>query len=171
MRKTIFGVMAAALLWAAPAADAQTVVVKGALSGGNEVTTVSTGAHGMATVTLNRATGEISWTVDVYNLPTGVVGAHIHVAADRVNGPVIVNFPITAGVSGDFRIEGSATTFTANAGLGINSMDDLMFAIASGNAYVNVHTQTNPAGEIRGQLCPASAAANLFNGVALCTTP
>jgi CHRD domain len=171
MRMTIFGVMTAALLAAAPLAQAQTMTLKAQLSGGNEVVGVSTGAHGSATVTLNRATGEITWVVDVYNLPTGLVGAHIHVAADRTNGPVIVNFPITNGISGDFRIEGRSTTFNANAALGINSADDLLFAIASGNSYVNVHSQTNPGGEIRGQLCPTSASANVFNGIALCTIP
>ena len=50
-------------------------------------------------------------------------------------------------------------------------MEDLLFSAAAGAAYVNVHTQTNGGGEIRGQLCPASAGANTFSGIALCTIP
>ena len=36
----------------------------------------------------------------------------------------------------------------------INSMEDAIQAIVNGNSYVNIHTQTFPAGEIRGQLVP-----------------
>jgi hypothetical protein len=156
----------------APQAQENTVVVKANLHGGNEVPGVSTGAHGFATVTLNRSTGEVSWVVDVYNLPTGVTAAHIHVSPPGVNGPVVVNFnPQPTGVSGDFRIQGSATTIAPAPALGILTMEDLMFAVASGNAYVNVHTQTNGGGEIRGQTCPESAAANTFSGISLCHPP
>jgi hypothetical protein len=38
------------------------------------------------------------------------------------------------------------------AAQGINTFTDAINAIFSGNAYVNVHTVTNPTGEIRGQL-------------------
>ncbi len=35
---------------------------------------------------------------------------------------------------------------------GIRSADDLFQAILGGNSYVNVHSQVNPGGEVRGQL-------------------
>jgi hypothetical protein len=172
----LFGLVTTALVAATvvtpQAQDDNVVVVRANLHGGNEVPGVSTGAHGFATVTLNRSTGEVSWVVDVYNLPTGVTAAHIHVSPPGVNGPVVVNFnPQPTGVSGDFRIQGSSTTIAPAPALGILTMDDLMFAVASGNAYVNVHTQAFGGGEIRGQTCPASAAANTFSGISLCTNP
>jgi hypothetical protein len=172
----LFGLMTCALVGftaAAPnAQNADIVTVKALLSGANEVPGVSTGAHGTATVSLNRTTGEVTWVVDVFNLPTGIVAAHIHVAAPGTNGPVVVDFrPQPTLVSQDFRIEGRSTTINPAPASGILSMEDLMFSAASGAAYVNVHTQANGGGEIRGQLCPTSASANTFSGVALCTIP
>jgi hypothetical protein len=85
---------------------------------------------------------------------------------------VVVNFnPQPTGISGDFRLEGKASTIAPAPASGVLTMDDLMFSVAAGAAYVNVHTQTNGGGEIRGQTCPTSAAANTFSGIALCTIP
>ena len=42
--------------------------------------------------------------------------------------------------------------FVARPAIGINTMQDAIQAILNGNAYVNIHTQQFPAGEIRGQL-------------------
>lgn len=156
-------------------AEAQNrVTVRAMLGGGNEVPGVSAGAHGEALVTVDRAAGTIDYEVNIYGLPTGVVASHIHSGTAGVNGPVVINFPIAAvGQSGSFQIKGSAraSEMVMRPESGIRSFDDIAFAIASGAAYVNVHTQANPGGEIRGQLCPTTAAANTFNGVALCTTP
>lgn len=176
MRTIVVGVagLAVSCLMAAPASAQQMVTVKALLSGAYEVPAVSAGAHGVAVVTVNRATGEVSWTIDVYNLPTGIVGGHIHAGAEGVNGPIIIGFPIAnVGQSGAFQLKGSAraSELMVRPASGINSFDDAAFAMASGAAYVNLHTQANPGGEIRGQLCPTSAAANVFNGIALCTVP
>lgn len=172
----LFGLVTCALVGVTAtspkAQGADVVVVKALLSGANEVPGVSTGAHGAATVTLNRTTGEVSWVVDIYNLPTGITASHIHIAAPGTNGPVVLNFnPQPTGVSGDFRIAGKSSTINPAPALGILTMDDFMFSVAAGAAYVNVHTQANGGGEIRGQTCPRSALANTFNGIALCTQP
>jgi hypothetical protein len=73
-----------------------------------------------------------------------------------VAGPVVIDFPAIAGRLGDFTVTfrvGEAS-FRANAAIGINTIDDVIQAVAVGNAYVNIHTTTNPGGEIRGQLVP-----------------
>ena len=156
---------------AASAHAQQQVTVRAMLGGNQENPPVSAGAHGDATVTVNRATQQIDYEVNIYNLPTGIVGAHIHVGTAGVNGPIIINFPVVAvGQSGAFQLKGSAraSELMVRAEQGIRSFDEAAFAIASGAAYVNVHTQANPGGEIRGQLCPGPNG-NPFNGVVLCT--
>jgi hypothetical protein len=172
----LFGLVTCALVGVTAttpwAQDADLVTVKALLSGADEVPGVSTGSYGTATVTLNRTTREVSWVVDVYNLPTGLTASHIHVAAPGTNGPIVVDFrPQPLGISGDFRFEGRSSTIAPAPASGVLVMDDLLFSAAAGAAYVNVHTQTNGGGEIRGQLCPTSAAANTFSGIALCTLP
>ena len=160
---------------AATAAQAQSrVTVRAMLGGGNEVPAVSAGAHGEAVVTIDRAAGTIDYEVNIFNLPSGIVASHIHAGTAGVNGPIVINFPVAAvGQSGAFQLKGSAraSELIQRPESGVRSFDDVAFAIASGAAYVNVHTQANPGGEIRGQLCPETAAANVFNGVALCTNP
>jgi hypothetical protein len=169
MRRIFFGTMAAVLLLAGSAA-AQTITLTAKLTGGAEApTAVNTGAHGFATVTINRATGEVTWVIDVYNYPTGLTASHIHVGSPGTAGPIIVDFaPANVGQSGSFRYTGSTTTVRPAADKGIRSMEEAMFAIAAGNTYVNVHSQANPGGEIRGQLCAASAEANTISGISVC---
>lgn len=158
--------------WLVPsAAHAQVVTVTAQLTGAEETPTIiNTGAVGNATITIDRAAQKITYRVNVYNLPSGLTASHIHVGPPGITGPIIFNFAVTQNVSNDFAIVGEVTAadLVARAAQGINSFEDAIFAIASGNAYVNVHSSVNPGGEIRGQLCPASAKDNLFNGTALC---
>lgn len=98
--------------------------------------------------------------------------AHIHLAAAGVNGPIVVwLFPSTAPVAGPLgvgRLDGvlAQGTFTAADLVGTlkgHALSELIAAMRSGGAYVNVHTNdgiaptnTGPGdlagGEIRGQL-------------------
>lgn len=135
-------------------AQAQTFTFTADLNGGNEVPGVVTGAGGTATVTLDTAANTVSWVIDVYNLPSGVTAGHIHAGSPGVAGPTIVNFTVVANTSNDFRISGSAgvSGLTLRTAQGIGSWDDFEQAMLNGDCYVNVHTQVNPGGEIRGQL-------------------
>lgn len=142
-----------ALLFSAQA-QAQTFTLTADLSGGNEVPGVVTGSGGTATVTLNATTNELTWVIDIYNLPTGVTASHIHAGSPGVAGPVVINLPVVATTSNDFRISGSAnlSTLSARPAQGINSVDDVKQMLLNEDGYVNVHSQGNPGGEIRGQL-------------------
>jgi len=108
-------------------ADAQTTMTLTAnLSGSNEAPAVAaTGAGGTATVVFNLTADTATWTVDVYNLPTGITAGHIHVGGVGVAGPVVINFTVNATQSNDFRISGTAgvTGLVARAAQGINSWD------------------------------------------------
>jgi hypothetical protein len=135
-------------------AQAQALNFTAALSGGNEVPGVSTGSAGTATVSLNQATGVVTYRIDVYNMPVGTTAAHFHVGAAGVAGPVVINFTVVTNISNDFAITGtaSATDLVPRAAQGINSWDDFVQALQLGNVYANVHSTNNPGGEIRGQV-------------------
>jgi hypothetical protein len=118
-----------------------------------------TGAVGLATVAVDPVAEEISVTLALFNFSTGTTAGHIHVAPRGIAGPVVINFPIPTGRTGDlpltFRVGASA--FVARPEIGIATMADAIQAIVGGGAYVNIHTSQFPAGEIRGQLVPIPA--------------
>ena len=135
-------------------AQAQTLNFTAALSGGNEIPGVVTGSAGTATISLNQATGVVTYRIDVFNMPVGTTAGHFHVGAPGVAGPVVVNFTIPANISNDFGVTGtaSATDLVPRAAQGINSWEDFLQALMLGNIYANVHSTNNPGGEIRGQV-------------------
>ena len=109
------------------------------LTGLQEVPSVKTAATGQADVTLDTATGIITWKLTIKNLSGPPVAAHIHgPAMPGANAGVLIGFKV-----GEAPITGSAV-------LTPQQMADLM----AGKYYVNVHTAQNKPGEIRGQLQP-----------------
>jgi hypothetical protein len=137
-------------------AQAQRITLTAELSGANETPApgILTGAFGFAVVIVDIPTTTVSWTVDVFNMPSGTNNAHIHVGGPGIAGPTVINIPFPAGISNDYRLTGSATS--ATAGLrpdqGLRSWDDVLQSIVGGQTYVNVHSAVNGGGEIRGQL-------------------
>jgi hypothetical protein len=147
--------VATVLLGAAGTAQAQQIRFTAALSGANEAPAqILTGAFGNATVTLDVGAQSVSWSIDVFNLPSGINNAHFHVGGPGVAGPTVVNIPFTANQSNDFNLSGSATSANLNVrgDQGIRSWDDFLQALQGGQVYINIHTQVNGGGEIRGQV-------------------
>jgi hypothetical protein len=155
MRRVVVMLAATILLGAtAGAAEAQTIRFTAALAGTNETPPVLTGAFGNATVALDTATQTVTWSIDVFNLPSGVTAAHFHVGGPGVAGPTVVTIPVTPNQSNDFNLSGSATSanLTVRGDQGIRSWDDFMQSLQGGQTYINVHTAVNGGGEIRGQV-------------------
>jgi hypothetical protein len=92
----------------------------------------------------------IDYEVGAQLIP-GVTSVHIHSGAPGATGTQIVTlFSTTSPISpaGSFT-SGSMHASNLPAGLTLESLKTLL---ASGNAYVDVHTTANPGGELRGQI-------------------
>ncbi len=96
-------------------------------------------ARGTFTAAADRtATGAtLQWRLTFSNLSGNATAAHIHTGAKGLAGPVAVALcgPCASGATGTASVDQA-----------------LLSTIQSGGAYVNVHTPTNPAGEIRAQV-------------------
>lgn len=121
------------------------------LHGGEEVPPVDTNAQGQVIVKFN-SDGSLSYKVIVANIKNVRV-AHIHCGVVGVSGPIGVTLygGPTVTTNG---ILAQATVTAPDAGnaCGWETIGDVLAAAQSGGAYVNVHTDANPPGEIRGQL-------------------
>jgi hypothetical protein len=169
MRKILWicALAASAILFQGTLASAQTsVIMRTTMTGGEETPNiVLSGAVGTAEIAVDPVNQEITVQLRVFNLPTGSTASHIHIGPKGVSGPVVIDFPIGTGRTGDFTLnfrvhEGAA--FHPRPEIGIVTFADALQAIAGGNAYVNVHTSTFPGGEIRGQLSVADPNTPVF---------
>ena len=108
------------------------------LNGSQEVPPVQTSATGAGTITVNDDK-PVSGSVTT----KGVKGtmAHIHEAAPGQNGGVAI--PLTKKGDNEWAVPDGAK---------LN--DEQYKAFKAGNLYVNVHSDANKGGEIRGQLKP-----------------
>ncbi|MBI4777251.1 MAG: CHRD domain-containing protein [Deltaproteobacteria bacterium] len=116
-----------------------TITTRTALNGGEENPPVLTEGAAMGVMVVNTQTRAIEGTVLIRGL-SDVTVAHIHEGAVGVNGPIII--PLTG--DGDIRVVPPDTFLT----------EEQFQSFLSGGLYVNVHTETNPGGEIRGQISP-----------------
>ena len=152
---------AAATLFQGTSASAQTAVfLRATLTGGEETPTpVLTGAVGTVEIGVDTVNQEIAVQMHVFNLSAGSTASHIHIGPKGVSAPVVIDFPIGAGRTGDFTLvfrvhDGPA--FHARPEIGIFTFADALQAISGGNGYANVHSSAFPGGEIRGQLAPSA---------------
>lgn len=83
---------------------------------------------------------------------TGITMAHIHSGARGVAGPIVVTLFLPGSPTGNVNGSFASGTLDASNLPAATSLDALKTLLASGNAYVNVHTTANQSGEIRGQV-------------------
>ena len=140
------------------------------LDGYQEVTAVSTPARGAFWAKLSRDGMSLEYKLSYSRLSGDVRFSHIHFGRSRTNGGVIVflcqtdSGPDPLGLAPMCVQEGSVSgTVTADnvvgpGGQGVDpgEFEELVRAMRAGATYVNLHTSTFPAGELRGQIGQAS---------------
>jgi CHRD domain len=127
----------AALLAFASPTYAETMKFKADLKGASEVPPNQSAGTGTVTAMYDTASKQLSWKGSYAGLSGPATAAHFHgpAPAGQNSGVAVAIKPATSP------FEGSATLTDAQA-------TDLM----GGNWYVNVHTDANKGGEVRGQL-------------------
>jgi hypothetical protein len=85
-----------------------------------------------------------------------VTAAHLHLGAVGETGPVVVDLLAIGERNRNANrlrfLEGEVTAANLLGPLQGKPLDVLSQAIKDGNVYINVHTEQNPSGDIRGQL-------------------
>jgi hypothetical protein len=132
------------------------------LTGGEEVPPVETQASGTAQFQM-LAENAMSYTVNATEIQ-GVTAGHIHTGNPGENGDVLVTL-----FSYDPSQDGVAETGTITADdlegpMTGSPLSDLMNAMEDGGTYINIHTEQNPDGEIRGQIYDVSEIGSLSLG-------
>jgi hypothetical protein len=138
---TVACLASSGLLFLNARADEQPTQFQASLDGAHEVPPTKSSGTGKMQGTLNRADKTLDYTVTYRDLSGPAVAAHFHGPADPgANAGIVV--PLQAPLTSP--IKGKAT-------LTDQQMDELL----ANKLYVNIHTQQNPGGEIRGQVVKA----------------
>jgi CHRD domain len=129
------------------AQEPMTVTVN--LTGNEEVPPVQTEATGVAEFT-PMGMDSIGYSVNATNIE-GVTMGHIHQGAKGENGPVVVTLFNYDTPMNEVSENGTITADKLEGPMTGMQIPDLAAAGANGTLYVNIHTEQNPNGEIRGQ--------------------
>lgn len=140
------------------------------MTGGQVVPAATTSARGEARFTLDPASGDYRFGLDVTGIDITEIaekdkagGLHVHNAPAGANGPLVVNLAydrdgLEAPSFGAFSLTASGNV------AGPLSVAAFADALSAGELYVALHSETFLAGEIRGQLqaVPVPGALVLF---------
>ena len=127
-----------ALMFAATPVFADTVAYKADLKGSAEVPANDSKGTGALDANYDTASKKFSWTITYSGLTGSATAAHFHgPAAAGANAPPVV--PLTGALTSP--IKGDATLTEAQ-------LADLQ----AGRWYLNIHTDANKGGELRGQV-------------------
>jgi hypothetical protein len=114
------------------------VCLRADLDGASEAPPVTTDATGEGIFILTPDRTQLLYDIAYDDLSSAENGAHLHQAHPGVDGPIAFNLPANNPKQGSIEITKEQAA-----------------AFERGEYYVNIHTTTNPEGEIRGQIWPA----------------
>jgi hypothetical protein len=158
------GVLAAGLLVASLAgATSSKTSFRANLDGYNEVPAVSSNGFGTFRAMIDDDAQTITYELSYGGLNSAALFAHIHLGQRNVNGGVSAFLcgggdkpACPAGTGAEETVSGviDAADVIGPAGQGIaaGEFDELVRAIRARVTYANVHSPTQPGGEIRDQL-------------------
>jgi len=136
------------------------------LSGQEEVPPTESNATGTAEILFNNDSSQASYFVNTTGFEK-ITGAHIHNGSQGVNGDIVVGLSKekssknednpTIWFSGDIKND------DLQGPLEGKEISDLANLINNGSAYVNIHTEDNPDGAIRGQLAAGEVQMDHFS--------
>ena len=136
LQSVLTGLALTVAIGVAGPAKAEVVNLKATLNANSEVPPNSSKGIGTVTATYDTASKKLSWKGNYSGLSGPATAAHFHSGETGKNGAVAV--PIVPNTS---PFEGSATLTDAQTA-----------ELLAGRWYVNVHTEANKGGEIRGQV-------------------
>ncbi|NML65519.1 CHRD domain-containing protein [Hymenobacter sp. RP-2-7] len=128
-----------------------TMQVTGNLSAANSVPAVSVASSGIGqlTGTYDSSTHLLTYNVNFSGLTGPATMAHIHYGDTRHAGGVAIALTVPAATSGTISGKIPLVMTTASGSSPAASQPD---SLLTGKLYVNIHTDKNPAGEIRANL-------------------
>ena len=166
-----FTFVLAALLFLIAAGVAHAEHIAAALTGYQEVPSVSTVASGVFRGFINRNDDSIDYELTYSALQGTVTQAHIHVAQRSVTGSIVIwlcgtgtnpgpagtqTCPQSGTITGHITTGDVIAGATASQQLTAGDLAEIIRAIRAGVAYANVHTNLSTGGEIRGQIRSAN---------------
>jgi hypothetical protein len=124
------------------------------LSSQEEVPPTDSQATGSAEFT-PMGSDSVMYNVNATNIQ-GVMAGHIHSGQQGENGPIVVTLFKYDSPMNEVSESGSITADKLEGPMAGKQLSDLATAMGNGSTYVNIHTEQNPNGEIRGQISGAS---------------
>ena len=120
--------------------SAATIKLKADLKASNEVPPNDSKGSGSVDITFDEATKKLTWKGTYKDLSGPAIGAHFHGPAQSgKNAGILISIFAIPNTPNQF--EGSATL-----------TDEQVGYLNAGMLYVNIHTDANQAGELRGQV-------------------
>jgi hypothetical protein len=175
IKRSVRAVCLVAALSCASVAQGAINIYTANLSGPNESPANSSPGTGTATVTIDTVLNTMSVSITFSGLTSGTTASHIHSATTTpftgtamvaTQVPYFTGFPlgVTSGTYSNLFDLLSASSYnpafvTAHGGTVAGAESALVSSIASGTAYLNIHTTNFPGGEIRGFLIAVPEAA------------